>query len=58
MEYTKTPTNLLKSHKFEKYVVRIPKYNALPKLQQDTQGFVYVVEVYMDDFMSLVIPVS
>jgi hypothetical protein len=57
-EYIKMPTNFLESHKFEKYVVGAPKYDALPKMQQDMQGFLYMVKVYVDDFMSLVIPVS
>ena len=33
-------------------------YTDLPESGQDPQGFWYMVEVYVDDFMSLVIPVS
>ncbi len=52
------PMNFLEAHKFKKYVVGASKYNNLPEMQKDMQGFVYVVEVYMDNFMSLAIPVS
>ncbi len=45
-------------HKFEHYVVGAPAYTDLPESGDDTHGFGYMVEVYVDNFMSLVIPVS
>jgi hypothetical protein len=45
-------------HKFEKFVVGAPEYQALPEAGNSSVGFAYMVEVYVDDFMSLVIPVS
>ena len=33
-------------------------YTDLPESGHDPQNFSYMVEVYVDDFMSLVIPVS
>jgi len=57
-EYIKTEVNSLHRHKFEHYVVGAPAYTDLPESGQDPQGFWYMVEVYVDDFMSLVIPVS
>ncbi len=35
-----------------------PEYLNLPETEQEAKGFLYMVEVYVDDFMSLVIPVS
>ena len=57
-EYIETEVNSLHRHKFEHYVVGAPAYTNLPKSGQDPQGFWYIFEVYVDDFMSLVIPVS
>jgi hypothetical protein len=34
------------------------EYETLPKSHNGDNGFLYMVEVYVDDFMSLVIPVS
>ncbi len=33
-------------------------YETLPKYHNGDNGFLYMVEVYVNDFMSLVIPVS
>ena len=57
-EYTKHPVGTLPRHKFEKYTTGNVDYVQL--LDQDTanSSFAYMVEVYVDDFMSLVIPVS
>jgi hypothetical protein len=57
-EYAETKFNLLTPHKFEKFVVGAPEYQALPEAGINPIGFAYMVEVYVDDFMSLVIPVS
>jgi hypothetical protein len=52
------PVTLLRNHKFVKYTIGDKEYEALPNKVPKTTGFLYVVEVYVDDFMSLVIPVS
>jgi hypothetical protein len=57
-EYAETKLNLLTPHKFEKFVVGAPEYQALPKAGINPIGFAYMVKVYVDDFMSLVIPMS
>ncbi len=53
-----TEVNSLRRHKFEHYAVGASAYTDLPESGQEFQGFFYTVEVYVDDFMSLVIPVS
>jgi hypothetical protein len=58
MEYIETKISLLPSHKFEHYAVDSPDYTDLPETAIESKGFGYMVEVYVDDFMSLVIPVS
>ncbi len=57
-EYIKTKISLLPSHKFEHYAVDSPNYTDLPETAIESKGFRYMVEVYVNDFMSLVIPVS
>ncbi len=57
-EYAETRVNSLASHKFEKFVAGAPEYGNLPEAGDQQLGFVYMIEVYVDDFMSLVIPVS
>jgi hypothetical protein len=47
----------LPTHKFEKYVTGDDDYVALPEHDMLGTGFACMVEVYVDDFMSLVIPV-
>jgi hypothetical protein len=49
---------LLTLHKFEKFIVGALEYQALLEAGINPIGFAYMVEVYVDDFMSLVIPVS
>jgi hypothetical protein len=58
MDYTKTPINSLPPHKFVKYTTGDPEYEALPESQKGNNGYVYMLEVYVDNFMSLIIPVS
>ena len=57
-EYAETKLNSLTLHKFEKFVLGAPEYQALLEAGINPIGFAYMVEVYVDDFMSLVIPVS
>ncbi len=57
-EYAETKLNSLAPHKFEKFVVGAPDYETLPEVGDHQLGFAYMLEVYVDNFMSLVIPVS
>ena len=57
-ECIETPVATLPQHKFQKYVMGDEQVQRLPQTSKDDTGFVYMVEVYVDDFMSLVIPVS
>jgi hypothetical protein len=56
-EYTDMPVGSLPDHKFTGYTVGGESYSGLP---QDHPGHTFrsMIEVYVDDFMSLVIPVS
>ncbi len=58
MEYIKTKISLLPSHKLEHYAVDSPNYTDLPEMAIESKGFGYMVEVYVNNFMSLVISVS
>jgi hypothetical protein len=58
MDYTKNHKNLLPPHKFVKYTIGDPEYEALPESQKSNNGYVYKLEVYVDNFMSLIIPAS
>jgi len=57
-EYIKMEVGSLPTHKFEKYAAGNNDYATLPDSTATKTGFLYMVEVYIDDFMSLVIPVS
>ena len=57
-EYIETGVNSLHRHKFEHYVVGASAYTDLPESGHDQHKFSYMVEINVDDFMSLVIPVS
>jgi hypothetical protein len=57
-EYIEAPVNSLQPHKFHKYVVGDMEYETLPESHNGDNGFLYMVEVYVNDFMSLIIPVS
>ncbi len=57
-EYIEQQVGALQPHKFAKYVGGDPEFDALPASCPTTKGFLYTVEVYVDDFMSLVIPIS
>ena len=59
MDYIETEINSLQLHKFEHYVMRASEFATLPMTARDKQGrFLYMVEVYVDDFMSPITPVS
>ncbi len=57
-DYSEAAVNSLPCHKFEKYIVRATEYANLPELEPNAQGFWYMVKVYIDNVMSIVIPVS
>jgi hypothetical protein len=57
-EYIKMPITSLRDHKFVKYTIGNKEYEALPATATKTTSFLYMVEVYVNDFISLVIPVS
>ncbi len=56
-EYTDMPVRSIPEHKFAKYTVDRESYSDLPK-EHDSRTFLSMIEVYVDDFMSLAIPVS
>jgi hypothetical protein len=56
-EYNKMPVNSLHNHMFVKNAIGNKEYEALPATAMHNTVFLYMVEVYVDDFMSLVIPV-
>jgi hypothetical protein len=58
MDYANQPVGTLPAHKFERYTMGDEEYARLPDTDVSKKGFAYIVEVYVDDFMSLVIPVS
>ncbi len=57
-DYINQTVGTLRNHKFERYVIGDAEYNALPESCSPSNCFLYTIEVYVDDFMSLVIPVS
>ena len=57
-KYINTEVGSLPTHKFEKYAVGDVDCATLPECTATKTGFLYMVEVYVDGFMSLVIPVS
>jgi hypothetical protein len=57
-KYTKLPINSLRDHKFVNYTIEDKGYEALPATATHNTSFLYMVKVYMDDFMILVIPIS
>jgi hypothetical protein len=54
----KTKVGTLPPHKFTRYVVGNQAYNELPEQYDLFKFFRYLLEVYVDDFVSLVIPTS
>jgi hypothetical protein len=58
MEYINTPVASLPHHKFTKYIIGDQDFNALPESTVQSTGCVYLVEMYVDDFINLIIPRS
>ena len=56
-EYTDMPVGEIPTHKFSKYTVGGESYSDLQE-DHDENSFRTMVEVYVDDFMSLVIPIT
>jgi hypothetical protein len=56
-DYCDTPVGSLSHHKFAKHVTGAKKFNELPSTSEN-RDFFYALEVYVDDFMSIVIPTS
>ena len=57
-EYIETQVSSLPAHKFIKHVMTSETIAELPAIGEEETGFLYMVEVYVDDFMSMVIPVT
>jgi hypothetical protein len=57
-EYIETKVTSLPTHKFIKHVMTSDTIQDLPETGREETGFNYMVEVYVDDFMSIVIPVT
>ena len=54
-DYCDTPVGSLPHHKFAKHVKGAKEFNELPTASKKGKLF-YALEVYVDDFMSIVIP--
>jgi hypothetical protein len=57
-DYCETKIGTLPPHKFTNYVIGNQAYEDLPERDELGRGFRYLLEVYVDDFVSLVIPTS
>jgi hypothetical protein len=57
-EYIEMPGGALPEHKFVKYTVGNKAYTDLPETAKAASFFHYMVEAYVDNFMSLGIPMS
>ena len=58
VEYIETNVSSLPKHKFIDHVMTSESIQELPTKCEEETGFIYMVEVYVDDFMGIVIPVS
>jgi hypothetical protein len=58
--YCNTPVGSLPHHKFVKHVTGNKEFGALPTTSTATapNGFFYALEIYVDDFTSIIIPTS
>ncbi len=57
-DYCETKIVTLPPHKFTSYVIGNQAYEDLPERGELVRIFCYLLEVYVDDFVSLVIPIS
>ncbi len=56
MQYCKTERGTLKKHKFDTLVSGNATFAELPEMYETQKHMKYLIEVYVDDFMALVIP--
>ena len=56
--YIETGIGTLPNHKFEQYTSGAEAFDTLPAVADINNGFKYALEVYVDDFISIVIPAS
>jgi hypothetical protein len=54
-DYCETKLSTIPPHKFTKYVMGNQAYSNLPERDENGNAFRYLLEVYVDDFVSLVI---
>jgi len=57
-DYCEIKIGTLPPHKFTNYVIGNQAYEDLPERDELVRIFCYLLEVYVDDFVSLVIPTS
>ncbi len=57
-DYCKMKLGSLPPHKFTHYVIGNKAYDELPEQNKNGKPFRYLLEVYVDDFVSLVMPTS
>ena len=58
VDYVETAVGSLPDHKFQEYAMAGEEAQKLPASIDNESGFKYLVEVYVDDFISLAIPTS
>jgi hypothetical protein len=58
LDYIKTGIGMRPCHKFEHYATGLKDYEVLPPATRGKPKLWYMLEVYVDDFISLVIPTS
>ena len=57
-DYCKTKLGSLPPHKFTHYVIGNKAYDELPEQDENGKPFRYLLKVYVDNIVSLVIPTS
>ncbi len=57
-DYLETGIGTQPQHKFEQYATGSTDYTKLPVISEGNSNLRYMLEVYVDDFFSLVIPTS
>ena len=56
-QYVERPLGTLPQHKFASHVAQGEDFNSMPKASNDKR-LNYLLEVFVDDYISLVIPTS
>jgi hypothetical protein len=57
-EYIEMELGTRPQHKFEAYAMGAPEAMALPEESTDEDSLKYMLEIYVDDFLNLIIPTS